>query len=320
MIMSAVIASLPSPSTGEISIGPLHLRAYGLMIALGVIAAIWLLGRQLERKQIGTPDDASSIGIWGVGAGIIGARLYHVATDWDRFSDNLTAIPKIWEGGLGIPGGLLLGILTGAWQSKRRGVPPAMLLTCAAPAIPLAQAIGRWGNWFNQELYGKPTDLPWALKIDDPQGYPPGTTFHPTFLYESLWNLGLVAVLLWIDRKLRLGPGRLLAVYVMGYGVGRFWIEGLRIDPATDVGGLRWNQWVALAAVAGGALYLLATRGKQWPEAASDSEPAALDSLETEIAVSDDAAVGVVDGAERVSDHAADRPDDDERREASPTD
>ena len=179
MILTTLVASLPSPSTGELSIGPLHLRAYGLMIALGVIAAIWLLGRQLERKRIGTPDDASSIGIWGVAAGIIGARLYHVATDWDRFSDNLTAIPKIWEGGLGIPGGLLLGILAGAWQSKRRGIPPAMLLTCAAPAIPLAQAIGRWGNWFNQELYGRPTDLPWGLEIDDPQGYPPGTTFGP---------------------------------------------------------------------------------------------------------------------------------------------
>lgn len=268
MILTTLVASLPSPSTGELSIGPLHLRAYGLMIALGVIAAIWLLGRQLERKRIGTPDDASSIGIWGVAAGIVGARLYHVATDWDRFSDNLTAIPKIWEGGLGIPGGLLLGILAGAWQSKRRGIPPAMLLTCAAPAIPLAQAIGRWGNWFNQELYGRPTDLPWGLKIDDPPGFPPGTTFHPAFLYESLWNLGLVAVLLWIDRKLRLGPGRLMAVYVMGYGAGRFWIEGLRIDPATDVGGLRWNQWVALAAIVGGALYLLATRGKQWPATA----------------------------------------------------
>ena len=265
----AVVGSLPSPSGNGFSIGPLNLRAYGLMIALGVIAGVWLLGRQLERKGIGTADDASSIGIWSVGAGIIGARLYHVATDWDRFSDNLGAIPKIWEGGLGIPGGLLAGILMGVWQGRRRNIPPAMLLTAAAPAIPLAQAIGRWGNWFNQELFGKATDLPWALEIDDqhlPAGYASGTTFHPTFLYESLWNFGLVGVLLLIDRKLRLGPGRLMAVYIMGYGAGRYWIEGLRIDPSRYVGGLRWNQWVSLAAIVGGALYLLATHGKKWPD------------------------------------------------------
>ena len=269
ILLSIVVGSIPSPSRNGISIGPFDLRAYGLMIAFGVIAAVWLLGRQLVRKGIGTPDDASAIAVWSVVAGIIGARLYHVATDWHRFSGNLGAIPKIWEGGLGIPGGLLAGILMGAWQAKRRNIPVGMLLTCAAPAIPLAQAIGRWGNWFNQELFGRPTDLPWALEIDDkylPDGYASGTTFHPTFLYESLWNLALVGVLLWIDRKLRLGPGRLLAVYVMGYGVGRFWIEGLRIDPATEVGGLRWNQWVALAAIVGGAVYLVITHGKKWPE------------------------------------------------------
>lgn len=267
--MIHLVASIPSPSAASISIGPLELRAYGLMIAFGVIAAVWLMGRRLEDKGLGTADDAASIGIWGVGAGVIGARLYHVATDWDRFSDDLGSIVKIWEGGLGIPGGLIAGILVGVWQGKRRGIPAAELLTCAAPAIPLAQAIGRWGNWFNQELFGKPTDVPWALEIDDahlPAGYESGTTFHPTFLYESIWNLGLVGVLLWIDRRLRLGPGRLMAVYVMGYGAGRFWVEGLRIDPSREVGGLRWNQWVALAAMVGGAAYLLATWGRKWPE------------------------------------------------------
>ena len=264
------VGSIPSPSSPSISIGPLELRAYGLLIALGVIAAVWLCGRMLERKGIGTTDDASSVAVWGVVAGIIGARLYHVATEWSRFSDDLGAIPKIWEGGLGIPGGLLAGVLVGLWQGKRRGIDPMQLLTCAAPAIPLAQAIGRWGNWFNQELYGRPTDLPWALEIDDAHNldYPPGTTFHPTFLYESLWNLGLVGLLLWIDRRFKLGPGRLFAWYLIGYGTGRFWIEGLRIDPteASDVAGLRWNQWVALAAVVGGAIWLLMTRGSTWPE------------------------------------------------------
>jgi prolipoprotein diacylglyceryl transferase len=202
-------------------------------------------------------------------AGIIGARLYHVATDWERFSDNLGAIPKIWEGGLGIPGGLLFGVFAGMWQAKRKGIPPLVVLTCAAPAIPLAQAIGRWGNWFNQELFGRATDLPWALEIDDehlPAGYESGTTFHPTFLYESLWNFALVGLLLWIDRRFRMGPGRLFAVYLMGYGAGRFWVEGLRIDPADEIGGLRFNQWVALAAVVAGAIWLFATRGQKWSD------------------------------------------------------
>ena len=267
--LATLFASIPSPSSNSLSIGPLDLRFYGLMIALGVIAAVWLLGRQLERSGLGTADDASSIGIWGVVAGIIGARLYHVVTDWSRFSDDLGSIPKIWEGGLGIPGGLLAGVGAGAWQARRRGIRPAVALTFGAPAIALAQAIGRWGNWFNQELYGKPTDLPWALEIDDahlPAGYASGTTFHPTFLYESLWNFALCGLLLWIQERYKLAAGRLMAVYLIGYGTGRFWIEGLRIDPSHEVGGLRWNQWVALAAVAGGAIWLILTRGQKWDE------------------------------------------------------
>ena len=292
----AVVASLPSPSSAALKICPLTLRAYGLMIALGVVAATWLLGRQLEQKGEGTADDASSVAVWGVAAGVIGARLYHVATEWSKFSDDLGAIPKIWEGGLGIPGGLLLGAAAGAWQARRRGIPGAVILGCAAPAIPLAQAIGRLGNWFNQELFGRPTDLPWALEIDDRHnlGYPLGTTFHPTFLYELLWNLGLVGVLLWVDRRFRLGPARLFGVYIAGYGLGRFWIEGLRIDPtnASDVAGLRWNQWVALAAIVGGALYVWWTRGQLWPERADDAaaDDAAVDDAAADHAAEDDAA------------------------------
>lgn len=294
-MMITMLASIPSPSGNSISLGPLSLNAYGLMIALGVLAAVWMLGRQLESKGLGTSDDASSIGMWGVAAGIVGARLYHVVTDWDRFADDLAAIPKIWEGGLGIPGGLLAGVFAGVWQGRKRGISPGRLLTCAAPAVPLAQAIGRWGNWFNQELFGKPTDLPWGLEIDDahtPAGYASDTTFHPTFLYESLWNLGLVAVLLWIDRRFRLGPGRLFAVYVMGYGIGRYWIEGLRIDAVqlSDVAGLRWNQWVALAAIVGGALYLVATRGRRWPEpVATDDELEPDEVAVDDVTVADDA-------------------------------
>jgi prolipoprotein diacylglyceryl transferase len=265
----SVPASIPSPSSGTLELGPLSLNAYGLMIALGVVAAIWLTGKRFEEKGIGTREDATAIGLWAVAAGVVGARLYHVATDWHRFEDNYGDIVKIWEGGLGIPGGLLFGIPVGVWVAHRRGLPMAMAADCAAPGIALAQAIGRWGNWFNQELFGRPTDLPWALEVDDDTaldaGHPPGTTFHPTFLYESLWNFGLCGALLWIDRRFHPAPGRLMAMYFVGYGIGRFWVEGLRIDPADELGPFRWNQWVALAAIVGGLVYLLLTRGAEHP-------------------------------------------------------
>ncbi|MGI9030865.1 MAG: prolipoprotein diacylglyceryl transferase [Ilumatobacteraceae bacterium] len=266
VLITLVPADIPSPSSGTWTIGPLSLNAYGLMIALGVIVGVWLFGRRLEAKGIGTRDDANSIAIWGVLAGVIGARLYHVITDWERFEDDLGAVFAIWEGGLGIPGGMLAGILVGAYVGHvRRGIPLGPGLNAVAPALPLAQAIGRWGNYFNQELFGGPTDLPWALEIDPanrPAGFESDETFHPTFLYESLCNLALCGILLWIDKRFSPAGGRLLAMYVFGYGVIRFFVEGLRIDPADELGGLRWNQWVALACVVGGGLYLVATRDK----------------------------------------------------------
>lgn len=255
-----MIASIPSPSSGALTIGPLSIHAYGLMIALGVVAAVWLTGRRLEASGAGTRDDASSMAVWAVIAGVIGARLYHVATDWSLFKNDLGRIPQIWRGGLGIPGGILFGTIVAMWAFKRRGVVPLAGVTAAAPGLPLAQAIGRWGNWWNQELFGKPTNLPWALRISAdkiPAPFPAGTTFHPTFLYESLWNLALCGFLLWIDRRIRLRPGRLMVVYVIGYAIGRFWVEGLRIDPAHTTGGLRLNQWVAMIAGALAALYLV---------------------------------------------------------------
>ncbi|MEM8746704.1 MAG: prolipoprotein diacylglyceryl transferase [Actinomycetota bacterium] len=266
------LAAIPAPPFDQL--GPLNL--YGLLIALGVIAAIWLLGRRFEERGAGTSDDASSIGVGAVIGGIIGARLYHVATDWDRFSDDLGAIPRLWEGGLGIPGGLLVGIPTGLYLARRRGISAAMAATCAAPTIPLAQAIGRWGNYFNQELYGRPTDLPWALEVDpehlvaDPDTgvlFEAGTTFHPTFLYESLWNLALCGALIVFDKRFKPGGGSLMAIYVAGYGLGRFWVEGLRVDPADTVAGLRWNQWVAVAAVVGGSMLAVALAKRSGPDA-----------------------------------------------------
>lgn len=294
-----MLATIPSPSFNSIDIGPLSLNLYGLAIALGVVAAVWMFGRRLEEREVGTSDDASSIAIWAVLAGLIGARLYHVVTDYDRFRNDWGSIPAVWEGGLGIPGGLLLGIPVGLYMSKRRGIPLAVAATCAAPAIPLAQAIGRWGNYFNQELYGRPTDLPWALEIDEAHlvaGFEVGTTFHPTFLYESLWSLGLCLLLLWIDKRIRPAPGQLMVMYLIGYGIGRFWVEGLRIDPADEFGGLRLNQWVALAAVVIGVGVLL------WMRAHPIAEP---EPVGVELdpdgrapdAVGDDGDGGEVDGA-----------------------
>lgn len=242
------------------AIGSLRLSAYGLMIALGVVVAASMAGRRLTKSGSGTRDDMNSIATWGVIAGIVGARLYHVVTDWSAFSGDLVRIPMIWRGGLGIPGGLLGGVLGGVYGARRRGVPIPQLLTAAAPAVPLAQSIGRWGNWWNQELFGRSTTLPWALRISDdklPAGYPSGATFHPTFLYESMWNIGLCLLLLQIDRRMRLKPGRLFAVYLAGYFAGRFWIEGLRIDRAHVIGGLRLNQWVAALVVVASVEFLL---------------------------------------------------------------
>ena len=270
--MFSIVASLPSPSSGTLTLGPFRLHVYGLMIALGVVAATRLASKRLESTGAGTVNDMSSIAGWGVIGGIIGARLYHVVTDWSSFSDNLGRIPLIWKGGLGIPGGLLGGISAGLWAAHRKGIPVAVVATVTAPAIALGQSIGRWGNWWNQELFGGPTTSPWALRISDhmiPPGYPPGTTFHPTFLYESLWNLALCGVLLWIDRRGQLKPGRLMAVYLVGYFSGRFWIEGIRIDRAHVIAGLRLNQWVALAVVVCAGSFLLLDRFRSRTE----SEP-----------------------------------------------
>jgi prolipoprotein diacylglyceryl transferase len=257
-----VISSIPSPSSGVLELGPLSLRAYGLFIALGALAAVRLASTRQDRRG-GPPGLVESIAWWAVPAGLIGARLYHVVTDWNRgdpsFADDPIRIVKIWEGGLGIWGGVALGAAVGCVVAARRGARPLRLLDVAAPAIPLAQAIGRIGNYFNQELFGRPTDLPWALRIDAdnrPVGYEdPELTFHPTFLYESLWCLAIVAALLAVERGRRLKPGQLFALYVALYTAGRLAIETLRIDEATEVAGFRVNELVAPAV---GLLALLA--------------------------------------------------------------
>jgi prolipoprotein diacylglyceryl transferase len=267
--LGAFLASIPSPSTKQIEIGPLNLRAYGLMIALGVFAAVWLAQRRWA-AQGRDPDDFVYVAMRAVPAGLIGARLYHVITDWQRFDNGEWADAfKIWEGGLGIPGGMLAGVLVGVWAAKQRGMPLPDTMDAAAPALPLAQAIGRIGNWFNQELFGKPTDLPWGLKIDvenRPVGYTLDSTFHPTFLYEMLWNLALCALLLWLDSVRRsdgtrlVRRGYLIAVYVLGYATGRLWVELLRIDEASEIAGVRVNVWTSLIAIAASLVMLVSAQ------------------------------------------------------------
>jgi prolipoprotein diacylglyceryl transferase len=257
------MATLPSPSTNAIHIGGLQVRAYGLCIALGVIVAVWIAQRRWSARG-GDRDDISRLAVWSVLAGLVGARLYHVITDHQRFEGRWLHVFAVWEGGLGIPGGLIAGVLTGAVIAHRRGLPVAQLLDVVAPAIPVAQAIGRLGNWFNQELYGRPTNLPWGLRISPEHrlpGYQHIATYHPAFLYEALWNLTLAGLLILYERRRPAArPGTLFALYVAGYALGRLWVEALRIDPASHIAGLRVNIWVSILALATSAAWLVATR------------------------------------------------------------
>jgi len=289
----------------------LRLNAYGLMIALGVIAAVWVFGRRMEHMGIGTRDDAASIAIWAVAAGVIGARLYHIVTSWSSdFSNHPIDMLKVWQGGLGIPGGLLAGVLVGVWRVYRRGLPVGWAITAATPGLPLAQAIGRWGNWWNQELFGRPTKLPWALEIHDdklPLGYAAGTTFHPTFLYESLGCLAICGLLLLIEHRKRLRPGRLMAIYLAMYAFLRFWVEGLRIDPAHKAGGLRLNEWVALVVFVAAVGYLvidaIVHRGQPAPAMPSATDLPPDEAPDVEV---DEVEVEEVDGGEPDESHEPD--------------
>jgi prolipoprotein diacylglyceryl transferase len=259
LIDLGVLASIPSP--GSNSIGPFH--AYGLMIALGVLAGIEFASRRWKARG-GDPNDMWTIGIWAVPAGLIGSRLYHVITDWPTyFPDRPLDALKLWQGGLGIPGGIICGVAVGVYVGRRKGIRLPVGLDTVAPALPLAQAIGRIGNWFNQEVFGRPTDLPWGLEIDPanrPPGYEQRATFHPTFLYEGLWNLALMGALIVLDRRKVIRPGNLFVLYVGGYGLGRLWVEALRADAANEILGVRVNIWTALAATIGAAV-VLAVRG-----------------------------------------------------------
>jgi phosphatidylglycerol---prolipoprotein diacylglyceryl transferase len=243
-----VTASIPSPSNGTLELGPLTLHMYGLMLLLAIAACIALTGVRYVRRG-GDWDTVLRVAVWGVAAGIVGARAYHVATSWDEVPDEWWGPFAVWKGGLGVWGGIALGCIVGAIVARRSGANVAVLADCTAPGLLLAQGIGRLGNWWNQELYGKPTDEAWGLEIDPQhrvQGYEQYDTFQPTFLYELIYDSVMVGVLLLVDRLFRIRPPALFALYVSFYTFGRFFEELIRIDPAHEFGGLRLNAWVSI--------------------------------------------------------------------------
>ncbi|MHB6906773.1 prolipoprotein diacylglyceryl transferase [Streptomyces sp. DB-54] len=323
------LAFIPSPPTGVVHLGPIPLRGYAFCIIIGVFVGVWL-GNKRWVQRGGRSGTVADIAVWAVPFGLVGGRLYHVITTYEPyFGKNghpLDAF-KVWQGGLGIWGAVALGAL-GAWIGcRRRGIPMPAYADALAPGLAIGQAIGRWGNWFNQELYGKPTDLPWALKIDpDPAIGRIGGTYHPTFLYESLWCLGVAALVIWADKRFRLGHGRVFALYVAAYCAGRAWIEYMRVDEAHHILGLRLNDWTSLVVFILAVIYMIVSARKapgreeivepewQLAEGAQDDAKGTEDAKDTKGAkgAKEAEGSGVVKGSEDAagaSDAAAGKPD-----------
>jgi prolipoprotein diacylglyceryl transferase len=269
MVFNTIFSSIPSPDQGVWNIGPVPVRAYALLIIVGIVVAVWW-GNKRYVARGGREGTILDVAVWAVPFGIVGGRIYHVLSDWQIYfgpdGRGFGAALRIWDGGLGIWGAVAFGAL-GAWIGARRlGVPLPPIGDAVAPGIAVAQAIGRLGNRFNQELFGAPTDLPWALEIDPanrPDGYLEIDTFHPTFLYESLWLLAMAVVLVWADRRFSMGHGRLFALYVALYCAGRVWIEALRIDDANTILGLRLNIWTSVVVGLGALVYLVISAKKR---------------------------------------------------------
>ena len=272
------LAFIPSPSNGTLNIGPLPLHVYGLLLAVGVVVGTLISERRWQRWG----HDRREIGdmiVVVVISGVVGARLYHVATDYQLFEHHWIRVFEIWRGGLSIWGVIIAGVLAVVVMSRIRHVDTLGIMDAMTVGIMVAQAFGRWGNYFNQELFGEPTRLPWGLEIDRahrPAGYTQFTTFHPTFLYESLYLIILVGILLAVERRFVLRRGQSTALYLAMYTFGRFWFENLRIDPAHTIFGLRVNAWVSLLACIGTAAWFvwLGRRGTVDPTRYPDSTTA----------------------------------------------
>jgi prolipoprotein diacylglyceryl transferase len=269
-----VLASIPSPTQAVWHLGPLPIRAYALCIIAGIILCVWISDRRWQARG-GAPGEVLDIAVWAVPFGIVGGRLYHVITTpepyWGRGGDPLRAF-AIWDGGLGIWGAIALGAL-GAWIGcRRKGIPLPAFADTIAPGLLVAEAVGRVGNYFNNELHGGPTSLPWALKVYQwadghavigPDGQPVvAGYFHPTFLYELLWCLAAAALVVWADRRFRLGHGRAFALCVTSYCAGRLWIEMLRDDTAEHFFGIRLNVFTAIVVGVVALGFLIALRGR----------------------------------------------------------
>jgi prolipoprotein diacylglyceryl transferase len=293
--VSDLLASIPSPSQGVWNLGPIPVRAYALCILAGIFVAIWIGGRRWVARG-GAAGTVADVAIWAVPFGIVGGRIYHVITDNQIYfgpdGKGLLAAFRIWDGGLGIWGAVLLGGV-GAWIGcHRKGIPLPPFADAIAPGIAVAQAMGRFGNWFNQELFGGPTDLPWGLEIDlahRPAGYEQFATYHPTFLYEAIWCVAVALVVVWADKRFTMGHARVFALYVGLYSVGRGVIESLRIDEAHHFFGIRLNVFTAIVVALGALVYLVVSaRLRPGREAPETLDP-------TRVTVAD--AVGALDGA-----------------------
>ena len=264
------LGSIPSPETGVWNLGPIPIRAYALCILTGIVLAYWVTSKRYAARG-GNPSLIADMALWGIPFGIVGARLYHVMTDWPVYfgpgGSGIGGAVQIWSGGIGIWGAAAGGML-GIWIAcKRNGVLLPPVLDALAPGFAFAQAIGRFGNWFNQELFGRPTDLPWALEIAPahrPTGFAEYATFHPTFLYESLWCAAMGFVVIWADRRFSLGHGRVAALYVALYCAGRLVFELVRIDSASLIFGIRVNVFTSIIIGLAGLAYVVIV-GKQRP-------------------------------------------------------
>jgi len=255
-----LIASIPSPHSGILNIGPLHIHLYGLTLLVAILACVWLTSYRWKRMG-GDPDLVIRVAVWGVAFGVVGARAYHDITSWDEVpTPKWKGIFEVWQGGLGVWGGILLGTLAGWVVVRRAGERFAPFMDAAAPGLLLAQGIGRIGNWWNQELFGKPTSLPWGLEIDvehRPAQYVDNETFHPTFLYELLWDFAGVVLLIWAGKRFRIRAPGLFCLYVAYYCFGRFFEELLRVDPAHHLLGLRLNAWISIVVFVAAVAYFV---------------------------------------------------------------
>lgn len=266
-----IIAAIPSPDVSYIELGPFRVHFYALFILTGIVVALALTESRL-RARGAESGIALDISLWAIPFGILGGRFFHVLTHPDDYffpGADLLAIFRIWEGGLAIYGALILGSLGAYIGARSAGIKFTSYLDAVAPGVLLAQAIGRWGNYFNNELFGTPTDLPWGLQIPSsnpayPAGLPDGVLFHPTFLYESIWSLAGVALLLAADRRFNLRWGKMVGLYLVYYSIGRVWIEAIRIDPSEIVFGLRINIWSAIAGIAIG-IAVIAIQSRRHP-------------------------------------------------------